>query len=58
MTDENLNHREAFEEFAEEAKDEPGDALNKPILYGSVARGEETQNSDIDVFAVVETEEV
>jgi predicted nucleotidyltransferase len=31
--------------------------LRKLVLYGSVARGEETEESDVDVFAVVETEE-
>jgi len=50
-------HRETFEEFAEEAKEELGDSLKKLILYGSVAREEETEESDIDVFAVVEDKE-
>lgn len=50
-------HREAFEEFAEEAQEELGDSLKKLILYGSVARGEETEESDVDLYAVVETEE-
>jgi predicted nucleotidyltransferase len=50
-------HREVFEEFAEKAENRLGDSLKKMILYGSVARGEETQDSDIDVFAVVKTKE-
>lgn len=50
-------HREAFEEFAEKAEKELGDSLKKLVLYGSVARGEETSESDVDVFAVVETGE-
>ena len=50
-------HREAFEEFAEKAKDELGDSLEKLVLYGSVARGEEREDSDVDVFAVVESED-
>lgn len=54
---EDSNHRRAFEEFAEEAQDELGESLKKLILYGSVARGEETETSDVDVFAVVETGE-
>jgi predicted nucleotidyltransferase len=50
-------HRQAFEQFAEEAKEELGDSLKQLYLYGSVARGDETEDSDIDVFAVVESEE-
>lgn len=49
-------HREAFEELAEEAEKELGDSLKKLVLYGSVARGEETEESDLDVFGVVEDE--
>jgi len=49
-----LNHREVFQEFAEKAEKELGDSLNQLVLYGSVARGEESENSDIDVFAVVQ----
>ena len=48
--------REAFEEFAERAEDELGSSLDKLVLYGSVARGEEREESDVDVFAVVESE--
>lgn len=47
-------HRQVFEEFAEEAKDRLGESLKKMILYGSVAREEETNQSDVDVFVVVE----
>lgn len=50
-------HREAFEEFAERAQDELGESLEKLILYGSVARGEERENSDVDVFVVVDSSE-
>ncbi|MDY6769698.1 MAG: nucleotidyltransferase domain-containing protein [Candidatus Nanohaloarchaea archaeon] len=50
-------HRAAVEELAERAEDHLGDALRELVLYGSVARGEETAASDVDVFAVVETEE-
>lgn len=50
-------HREALEEFAEKAEKELGDSLKKLVLYGSVARGEETSESDVDVFAVVERNE-
>ena len=49
-------HREVFEEFAERAEVELGSSLRQLYLYGSVARGEETRDSDVDVFAVVEDE--
>lgn len=52
-----MTHQKAFEEFAKEAKRILGDSLKKLILYGSMARGEETEESDVDVFAVVETKE-
>lgn len=51
---EKLKHKEVFEKFREEAEDELGDSLKKLILYGSVARGDHKENSDIDVFALVE----
>lgn len=49
-------HREAFEEFVERAQDELGESLEKLVLYGSVARGEEREDSDVDIFAVAEAE--
>lgn len=50
-------HREVFEDFAEKAEDELGDSLKQLYLYGSVARGDETEESDVDVFAVVSDED-
>ncbi|MFB6209757.1 MAG: hypothetical protein ABEJ56_06515 [Candidatus Nanohaloarchaea archaeon] len=38
--------REAFEEFAEKAEEELGDSLRKLLLFGSVARGDEREDSD------------
>lgn len=51
------DHRKAFEEIAEGAQEMLGDSLRKLILYGSVARGEEDEESDVDIFAVVGREE-
>ena len=48
-------HRSAFETFAQRAREELGSSLRTLILYGSVARGEQTVESDVDAFAVVET---
>ena len=50
-------HREAFEEFAEKAVEELGEDLESLVLYGSVAKGEERDDSDVDVFAVVKSVE-
>jgi len=46
--------RKAFERIAEEASKSLEDSLKKLILYGSVAREEESSQSDLDLFAVVE----
>lgn len=46
-----------FQNFAERAQEELEDSLKKIILYGSVARGEDTKDSDIDVFVVVESKQ-
>ncbi|MFB6159423.1 MAG: nucleotidyltransferase domain-containing protein [Candidatus Nanohalobium sp.] len=54
MSNRKTKHRKAFEEFAEKAQEDLGDSLKKLVLYGSVARGEESEGSDVDVFAVVE----
>lgn len=50
-------HRKAFEEFGEEAENQLGDSLKKLVLYGSVARNEQKEESDVDIFAVVENRE-
>ena len=49
--------RSAFEGFARKASEELGDSLNKLVLYGSLARGDENASSDVDVFAVVNDKE-
>lgn len=46
--------RRAFEEFAERASEEFGDSIRKLVLFGSVAGGEEGEESDIDVLVVVD----
>jgi len=47
--------RKAFEEFVDKVQIEFEDSLKKLYLYGSVARGEESDESDVDILAVVET---
>lgn len=49
--------KKAFREFAHEAEQELGSSLKKLFLYGSVAREEEQEDSDVDVFAVVENKD-
>jgi predicted nucleotidyltransferase len=51
------SHRKAFESFSRNVEEEMGDSLRKLVLFGSVARGEESTGSDVDVLAVVENQE-
>ena len=39
-------------EFSQEIKQVLGDKLTKIILYGSYARGEQKENSDIDIMVL------
>lgn len=48
------SHREVFEKFAKTVKNELGGSVKHIILFGSVAREEETNKSDIDVLVVVD----
>ena len=57
MERERSRHRRAFDAFVSAARAEFGDALLQLVLYGSVAQGAEGDESDVDVFAVVETPE-
>lgn len=47
------SHRQVFEKFVETVKKNLGDSVEQILLFGSVARGEETRQSDIDVLLVV-----
>jgi predicted nucleotidyltransferase len=42
----------AFEEFAAAVQDAFGERIHEIILYGSTARGEATEQSDVDVLVV------
>lgn len=46
-------HREAAVAFFERVRDHHGEAVDALYLFGSVARGDETPTSDVDVLAVV-----
>lgn len=50
-------HRDAFEDFAGSVDEELGDSLERLVLFGSVARGEEGDESDVDVLVVVGDED-
>ena len=45
-----LKHRELAEKFAEQGKDILGSTFIKSILYGSCARKEQNEQSDIDII--------
>lgn len=46
--------RDLAEEYVEGLRADLGDALKSVVLFGSVARGEATPYSDIDLFIVVD----
>jgi predicted nucleotidyltransferase len=48
-------HEQAFEDFGSRMTDELGDNIDRIILYGSVARGEAREQSDVDVLIVTFT---
>lgn len=55
MDDQPTRRRErAFEEFARAVEDALGDAIHEIVLYGSTARGEATERSDVDVLVVLD----
>jgi predicted nucleotidyltransferase len=45
---------QAFEAFARRVEDALPGAVHEIILYGSTARGEATETSDVDVLVVLE----
>lgn len=53
MTEEKI--QEVVKLFAEEAKMIYGKALRKVILYGSCARGDFEQDSDIDIMVLLDS---
>lgn len=46
------------EEFVSQIGELYGDRLNKVILYGSYARGEQREDSDVDYLVVLNDEEI
>lgn len=44
----------SFEEFARKLADALGEQIHEIILYGSTARGEATETSDVDVLVILE----
>ncbi|MCD6386360.1 nucleotidyltransferase domain-containing protein [Candidatus Sumerlaeota bacterium] len=49
-----MNTRDVLEAFKKEIKKIYGDRLKQIILYGSYARGDATEDSDIDLLIVLE----
>jgi predicted nucleotidyltransferase len=50
------DHEQAFEAFAERLTEKCGDDIEEIILYGSVARGDHRENSDVDVLIITSDE--
>lgn len=51
-----LPHEQAFEEFAARLTDTCEEKIHEIILYGSVARGEHREWSDVDVLIIIDDE--
>jgi predicted nucleotidyltransferase/biotin operon repressor len=49
-------HEQAFEAFAERLTEACGKEIEEIILYGSVARGDHREHSDVDVMIIIEDE--
>ncbi len=47
-----LKNRELLKQFIEKVKEKYGDKIKKIILFGSYARGEATDESDIDILVI------
>jgi len=47
-----INHK-AIEEFLKHLREAEGDNLLRVVLFGSVARGDDSEDSDIDVFILL-----
>lgn len=55
MSDQPTRRRErAFCEFAQAVDDRFGERVHELVLYGSTARGEATERSDVDVLVVLD----
>ena len=48
-----MKNRQIIDAFKNDLKQLYGDNLHSVILYGSLARGEETEESDIDLIVVL-----
>lgn len=49
--------REAAQAFADELREAIGDRLEAVLLFGSVARAEDTAGSDVDLLVVLEDDQ-
>lgn len=52
-TDATEQRERAFEAFVQAATASLGELIHEIVLYGSVARGEATEKSDVDVLVVL-----
>ncbi|MFB6296241.1 MAG: nucleotidyltransferase domain-containing protein [Halobacteriales archaeon] len=56
MTDPTGSHRAAVDAFVTQVRGADLDSVRRLLLFGSVARGTQSPDSDADVLAVVEDE--
>jgi len=49
--------RPVIHEFAAKARETCGDAIEEIILFGSVARGDDRPDSDIDILVITSRED-
>jgi predicted nucleotidyltransferase len=52
-----MRHSEVLQELKRRLLAEFGEEVTRVLVYGSVARGEDTQDSDIDVMVVFKEEQ-
>ena len=52
IAENNINHK-AIKEFLQLLREAEGDNLLRVVLFGSVARGDNNEDSDIDVFILL-----
>lgn len=52
------SHSKAFNKFFDDLDESIGSELQKVLLFGSVARGEETKDSDVDVLVVLDDKDL
>ena len=53
-----VKHKETIDQLKQRLLTELGNKINSIILYGSVARNEAQEESDIDILLIIENEDI